>query len=81
MSWIPIIPPDDADDKLASLYKKLSPKGAPLANILGISSVNPDLLEGHLALYRPLMFGRSTLKRQEREFLAVIVSRANDCFY
>ena len=34
-----------------------------------------------LGLYREVMFGRSELSRADREFLAVVVSRANDCHY
>ena len=34
-----------------------------------------------MGLYREIMFGRSELSRADREFLAVVVSRANDCHY
>jgi alkylhydroperoxidase family enzyme len=34
-----------------------------------------------MQLYREAMYGDSGLSRIEREFLAVVVSRANDCRY
>jgi alkylhydroperoxidase family enzyme len=52
-----------------------------LPNILKSHSANRDALRGHLALYRAVMFGPSGLSRAEREALAVVVSRVNDCFY
>ncbi len=39
------------------------------------------MLQGHLTLYRAIMFGESGLPRAEREALAVTVSNANDCYY
>jgi alkylhydroperoxidase family enzyme len=44
-------------------------------------SLRPGVLERSMALYREIMFGPSGLTRAERELLAVVVSRANDCHY
>jgi alkylhydroperoxidase family enzyme len=44
-------------------------------------SLNPETLRASMELYRAVMFGRSELSRAERELLAVVVSRANDCHY
>jgi alkylhydroperoxidase family enzyme len=52
-----------------------------LPNILKSHSANREVLRGHLALYRAIMFGPSGLTRAEREALAVTVSNANDCYY
>jgi len=52
-----------------------------LPNILASHSANREVLRGHLALYRAVMFGASGLSRAEREALAVTVSRINDCCY
>jgi len=52
-----------------------------LPNILKSHSTNRAVLQGHLALYRAIMFGESGLTRAEREALAVTVSNANDCYY
>ena len=50
-------------------------------NILRIHGVNPPVLKGHLALYRPIMHGKSPLSRFQREVLAVVVSALNGCHY
>jgi alkylhydroperoxidase family enzyme len=44
-------------------------------------SLNAETLRASLDLYRAVMFGASELTRAEREFLAVVVSRKNDCHY
>lgn len=83
MSWIKFISMEEASGKLKEVYKTLVPEGEKedLANVLRISSVHPEFIEGHLALYRPLMYGKSPLTRAQREMIAVVVSQANDCHY
>jgi alkylhydroperoxidase family enzyme len=44
-------------------------------------SLNPETLHASMDLYRAVMLGPSELSRAERELLAVVVSRANDCHY
>ena len=39
------------------------------------------MLRESMHLYREIMFGESGLSRRERELLAVVVSRENDCHY
>jgi alkylhydroperoxidase family enzyme len=56
-------------------------KGERLPHILASHSLNEKALEGHLSLYRAIMFGESPLSRAEREAIAVVVSAANDCHY
>jgi alkylhydroperoxidase family enzyme len=50
-------------------------------NIVKAMSLNPRVLRAAMGLYREVMFGPSELSRAERELLAVVVSRANDCHY
>ncbi|HVM28046.1 MAG TPA: carboxymuconolactone decarboxylase family protein [Mycobacteriales bacterium] len=52
-----------------------------LPHILRSHSANREVLRGHLALYRAVMFGSSGLSRAEREAMAVAVSAVNDCHY
>ncbi len=56
-------------------------QGDALPHILASHSLNPQALQGHLALYGAIMFGDSPLTRAEREAMAVAVSAANDCHY
>ena len=81
MSWIRTISKDDAEGRLAELYRKLAPGDEPLDNILAIHSLHPRSLEDHFGLYKTLMYGPGSLSRRERELVAVAVSAANECHY
>lgn len=81
MSFIPIIPPAQADGPLAEAYQEVAGRRGHVANILGIHSVHPEAMLAHLRLYQELMFARSPLTRIEREMVAVTVSHANACRY
>lgn len=54
---------------------------APLANILKISTVNPDAERTHSGFYVALVKGPSPLSRIRREMIAVTVSQLNNCHY
>ena len=81
MAWIDTIAPDDADGALAEIYDDIADARGGVANILQAHSLNPEALRDHTRLYETLLFGRSNLRRAEREALAVVVSAANDCEY
>ncbi len=57
------------------------PAGDRRPQILASHSLNPEVLDAHVTLYRTIMFGRSGLSRSEREAIAVAVSAVNDCHY
>ena len=44
-------------------------------------SLAPAVLDASMALYQRIMFGPGGLTRRQREMLAVVTSRANDCHY
>jgi uncharacterized peroxidase-related enzyme len=81
MAWIDTIDLEDADDELRDLYDEIIDTRGKLSNILKVHSLNPAALADHLQLYDTLLFGRSDLRRAEREAIAVVVSAANDCPY
>lgn len=71
-----------ASDELAPLYARFrDPKNDVVDNILRIHSHNPPSLLGHYEFYKTLMRGKSPLSRAQREMIAVVVSRANECHY
>ena len=72
---------EESPRDLQEMYARLAPPGTPLDNILRIHSLNPRSLQLHYDLYRHLMYGPSDLSRAEREMIAVVVSRVNDCHY
>ena len=81
MAWIETIDDADATDDLRALYDEILETRGKLSNILQVHSLNPPALRAHLQLYDQLLFGRSNLRRAEREALATVVSAANGCDY
>lgn len=80
MPWIDWIDEDDATGRLKEAYERYR-AGQGVDHILKIHSLNPRSLEDHYRLYVHLMRGPSGLSRAEREMIAVVVSKTNDCFY
>ena len=81
MSWIETIEPADATGELRIEYDKAIKRAGKVFNILKVQSLNPESLRASMHLYLATMHGRSGLSRAEREMLATVVSRANQCFY
>ncbi|MFQ5452729.1 MAG: peroxidase [Candidatus Zixiibacteriota bacterium] len=81
MAFIKYISFEDASPELQALYIKFGgPQKVP-ANIIRIAGHNPQAMEGHVSLYRAIMFGQSSITRHQREMIAVIVSVFNKCHY
>ena len=81
MSWIKTIPDRDATGALKELYDAAIRRAGRVYNIVRLMSLNPPVLDASMGAYRAIMFGDSPLNRSLREFLAVVVSRANRCHY
>lgn len=73
--------PNNIDKELADVIEKYYGKVCRPDNIVGISGCAPHMMEGHMALYRSVMYGKSNIRRPQREMIAVMVSGFNDCFY
>jgi len=80
MAWIAWNSEEDATGELKALFARYR-SGPALDNVLRIHSLNPPSLQYHYELYDHLMRGPSGLSRAEREMIAVVVSKTNDCFY
>jgi uncharacterized peroxidase-related enzyme len=81
MAYIEVVEHEDANEELDAVYKKIIGKRGKLSEVLKIQSLNPEALMAHLELYMAIMFGKSPLKRYQREMVGVIVSCANNCEY
>jgi len=82
MAWIETTPLDDAQGKLLELYQSaLDPQTGELDNIMSIHSANPEGLAAPLALYTAAMRGTASLRKVDREMIALVVSQKNDCHY
>jgi len=81
MAWIRTVEPEFATGELRQEYARGVERTGKVFNILKIQSLNPKTLYASMGLYLATMHAPSGLSRTERELLAVVVSRANDCFY
>jgi alkylhydroperoxidase family enzyme len=81
VAWIEVIPEEEAEGDLADQYRQLIEPWGGVDNILKIHSLSPDSLRAHVLLYKTLMYGKSPLKRPQREMIAVVASAANRCHY
>lgn len=81
MAWIKTIGPDEAGGLLKALYDAAVRRAGRVWNIVRIKGLNPRGLKTSIDFYSALMHGPSPLSRAQREMLAVVVSRANDCHY
>jgi uncharacterized peroxidase-related enzyme len=81
MAHLRLIEEGEATGELKREYEAAIERAGKVFNIVKAMSLRPGVLERSMALYREIMFGPSGLTRAERELLAVVVSRANDCHY
>ncbi len=81
MAFIRLIDEEDAGGQLAGIYDAARKRAGRVYNILQIQSQNAPALQAMLDLYVAAMRAESPLTRAQREMLAVVVSRANNCHY
>ena len=81
MAFIITIPEDEAGGLLAQIYEAARKRAGRVYHILRIQSNNAGSLRAMIDLYTATMKGESPLTRAQREMLAVVVSRVNDCHY
>ena len=76
-----LIDVSEATGALRKEYEAAIARAGKVFNIVKAMSLRPGVLRQSMDLYKAIMFGPSELSRQQRELLAVVVSRANDCHY
>ena len=85
MAWILTVPDGDWVDgggSLAELHAEVvDPVHSRVDHIMAIHSLNPRGLSAHLSLYTSAMAGTGTLRKVERELIALVVSLENHCHY
>lgn len=81
MPNIKVIQPEEAEGDLKEIYDTLVKSRGKIAEVHKIQSLNPTSIVNHMDLYITIMFGQSPLKRVQREMMAVVVSKANNCEY
>jgi uncharacterized peroxidase-related enzyme len=81
MAFIKVIEHAESAGELKGIYDNLVETRGKLAEVHKIQSLNPKSIVNHMELYMTIMFGKSPLKRYQREMIAVIVSVSNNCLY
>lgn len=84
MSYIEIVPDDDwhDDPALGPLYEQVvDPTWQRVDTIIAVHSLNPRGLAAHQGLYASAMAGTASLRKVERELIALVVSLENHCHY
>ena len=82
MAWIDRVPDDEWNGDLAPLKERvIDSELGRIDNVMSIHSLNPRALAAHDGLYRSAMAGTATLRKVERELIALVVSRENECHY
>lgn len=80
--WIRWIRDHEAEGALAHLYAQALDRAGRVWNILRVMSLRPRALQTSIGLYQCIVQQQSEhLGRAEREMIAVVVSRANQCHY
>lgn len=81
MAYIDLVPVGAAEGPLKRIYDAAVRRAGRVYEIVRTMSPNPAVLEASMGFYLAIMRGPSGLSRRERELLATVTSRANDCYY
>ncbi len=82
MSWIKIIPFDEATGKLKQLYKRVKGPNNNVDNIMMVHSLRPHSMEGHMHIYKYVLHHNgNTFPKWYLEAIGVYVSMLNKCPY
>lgn len=81
MPWIKTIAPGEATGRLKASYDAAIERAGRVFGIVRTMSLSPPVLDASMELYRRIMYATEGLTRAQRELLATVVSRKNDCHY
>jgi alkylhydroperoxidase family enzyme len=81
MAWIRLVHDSEAVGRVAVAFRAAIARAGRVFGIVRLMSPSPHTLDASMELYRAIMFGPSPLTRRQREMLAVVTSKANDCHY
>lgn len=82
MPWIDAPHEDEWEGDVADLKDRvLDPAFHRVDWVMRIHALDAGSLDAHDVMYRQVMKSTKTLRRVEREMIAVVVSQINDCHY
>lgn len=82
MTWITIIPFEQATGSLKRLYERIKGPDNKVDNIMLAHSLRPHTMEGHMTLYKHVLHHpRNQMPKWYLEAVGVYVSQLNRCAY
>jgi len=82
MSWIKVIPFEEAKGKLKTIYNKIKGPNNQIDNVLSIHSLRPHTLTAHMSIYKnTLHHTDNTFPNWFLELLGTYTSYINNCHY
>ncbi|MCZ6519370.1 MAG: hypothetical protein O6853_06175 [Actinobacteria bacterium] len=82
MPWIDAPHEDDWDGSLDDLRSEVTDRTFRRVDwIMRIHALDAGSMNAHNVLYRQAMKGTATLRKVEREMVALVVSKINGCHY
>jgi hypothetical protein len=80
--WIDAPHEDEWPEEMDGLREQvIDPVHERVDWIMRIHALDRGSLEAHSVLYRQAMKGTATLRKVDREMLALVVSQVNECHY
>ena len=82
MPWIEAPHEDEWEGELAEFKPEVIDRQLGRVDwIMRIHALDVGSMNAHTVLYRQAMKGTKTLRKVEREMVALVVSKTNDCHY
>lgn len=82
MAYIKTVSEEEASGTLAAQYRAAHKRAGGVAQIIRLHSLDPQGLAASMRLYQAVTVRPDApLSRLQREFIATVVSRANECHY
>lgn len=81
MPWIRTFSVSEATGRLKRSYDAAIARAGRVFGIVRAMSLDAEVLDASIEMYRKVMFARGGLTRRQREMLAVVVSSTNSCHY
>ncbi|MDH5298427.1 MAG: hypothetical protein OEV91_05355 [Desulfobulbaceae bacterium] len=81
MSWIQMVPDEEATGELKEIYDQTRAKFGKVINLVKIQSLRPAIMNMGRSLYRHQMTMEGGLSRLQRVLIATITSSLNGCHY
>jgi len=81
MTWIQTVSEEVATGYLKEQYEEAKRRAGWVWNVLKASSLRPELMYASIGVYLATIHKPSGLSRAQKEMIATVVSRLNNCHY